>query len=131
MSYTVEPRNTAREKFSRSGLAYADLGRDDLERLRKTIDRHLMKAGTIEGYRMDRGMRLVDWPSGWAALTCKAYYFEKREAVTFGRDGFIGFAGWADDRNVAPILDGFSEWVTETTKQKAAERALMLESGAA
>lgn len=26
-------------------------------------------------------------------------------------DGFVGFAGWADDTNVQPILTAFCAWV--------------------
>lgn len=131
MSYSVEPRKEARKVFADSGLKYADLGRADLERLRDALGKSLAKAATIKGYKMRRAIRLVNWPAGWAALTCQAYYFESREAVTFGTDGFIGFAGWADDGNVAPILEGFKIWVAETVKHRAAERVLMLERGAA
>lgn len=131
MSYSAEPRNDARKAFADSGLTYADLSRDDLSRLRNTLNNALTSAATINGYKMERGIRMVNWPSGWAALKCQAYYFESREAVTFNDNGFIGFAGWADDGNVAPILEGFKEWVAETVKHKTAERALMLESGAA
>lgn len=40
-------------------------------------------------------------------------YFKNREAVSFNYDGFIGFAGWADDKNVQPILSGFYCWIDE------------------
>lgn len=49
--------------------------------------------------------------SGW--INCKSFYFDDREAVTFNSDEFVGFAGWADDRNVQPILSGFCSWVDE------------------
>lgn len=131
MSYSVESRNDARQAFAESGLSYSDLSRADLDRLRKALDQSLARVSTIKGYKMKRAIRLVNWPNGWAALTCQAYYFESREAVTLNDNGFIGFAGWADDGNVAPILNGFKEWVSETVKHKTAERASMLESGAA
>lgn len=104
-------RNDARAAFAATGLTYADLRRDDLRALRNAIDKELKASGLIEGYRSDRPIRMVNWPNGWAAIRCSAYYFEKREAVTFGRDGFIGFAGWADDKNIAPILAGFVKWL--------------------
>ncbi|WP_434733721.1 hypothetical protein NL154_05475 [Rhizobium sp. YTUHZ044] len=131
MSYSVEPRNEARKTFADSGLTYADLSREDLESLRAVLDKHLKSEATIKGYRMNQRIRIVDWPNGWAALTCSAYYFDKREAVTFGSDGFIGFAGWADDTNVAPILAGFHEWISATSEAKADKRVQMLEAGAA
>lgn len=131
MSYSVKPRDEARKAFAESGLTYADLSRYDLEILRNVLGKHLKNAATINGYKIDRAIRVVDWPNGWAALTCSAYYFDKREAVTFGRDGFIGFGGWADDGNIAPILSGFHEWVSATAKAERVVRTQMIESGAA
>jgi hypothetical protein len=131
MSYSVEPRNDARKAFAYSGLAYADLSRADLEALRDILDKHLKAFASMREYRMDKHMRVIDWPSGFAELRCRAFYFEKREAVTFGSGGFIGFAGWADDSNVAPILAGFLEWTAATAEAKRAARAQMLEAGAA
>ncbi|MDX1188104.1 hypothetical protein FB009_109213 [Sinorhizobium medicae] len=104
-------RNDARAAFAATGLAYADLTRDDLRALRNSIDKELKASGLIEGYRSDLAIRMVKWPTGWAAITCSTYYFEKREAVTFGPDGFIGFGGWADDKNVVPIITGFLKWI--------------------
>lgn len=40
-------------------------------------------------------------------------YFKGREAISFNSDGFIGFAGWADDKNVQPFLRAFVLWVVE------------------
>lgn len=104
-------RNEARAAFAASGLTYSDLSRDDLSALRDAIDRELKASSLIKEYRSDKAIRMVEWPDGWAAITCSSYYFEKREAVTFGRDGFIGFGGWADDKNIVPILDGFVKWL--------------------
>jgi hypothetical protein len=131
MSYSTEPRDEARKVFADSGLTYGDMSRYDLEILRNVLGKHLKNAATIDGYKMDRGIRVVDWPNGWAALTCSAYYFEKREAVTFGPEGFIGFGGWADDGNIAPILSGFHEWVDATAEAKRAARTQMMQGGAA
>lgn len=113
-------RNDARAAFAATGLTYADLGRDDLRALRNAIDKELKSSGLIEGYRSDRSIRMVDWPMGWAAIRCNAYYFEKREAVTFGPEGFIGFAGWADDKNVVPIIAGFLKWLDALVDRRRA-----------
>ena len=43
-------------------------------------------------------------------LTVSAHYFANRECISFNRDGFIGFAGWADQGNVNPILRAFLKW---------------------
>ena len=54
----------------------------------------------------------------FGGIRCNAFYFERREAVSFNRDGFIGFAGWSDDTNVQPILQGFLAWVGEMKKAR-------------
>ena len=40
------------------------------------------------------------------SVRVKSHYFDAREGVTFGSDGFVGFAGWADENNIQPILCG-------------------------
>lgn len=40
-------------------------------------------------------------------------YFEGREAISLYSDGFIGFAGWASERDVQPFLRAFVLWVVE------------------
>ena len=54
----------------------------------------------------------------YAEIRCKADYFEDREAVSFNTDGFIGFAGWADDKNIQPVLAGFEAWIREIQGEK-------------
>jgi hypothetical protein len=43
-------------------------------------------------------------------LFMNSHYFTQRECISFNSDGFIGFAGWADEHNSAPILAAFKEW---------------------
>lgn len=38
-------------------------------------------------------------------------YFKGREAISFNKDGFIGFAGWSDSTNIQPFKDAFQEWI--------------------
>lgn len=113
-------RNDARAAFAASGLTYADLRRDDLRALRNAIDKELKASGLIEGYRSYRPIKTVNWPKGWAEIRCSAYYFDEREAVTFNTNGFIGFAGWADDKNVVPIIAGFLKWLDALVDRRRA-----------
>jgi len=108
-------RDEARKAFADAGLDYGILDRKSLQELRSRIDRELKTAGYMEGtYRMRMSLDFRETPNGtYAALRCKSHYFENREAVTFNPDGFIGFAGWADDTNVQPILKAFAKWVSE------------------
>lgn len=48
-----------------------------------------------------------------AFLSVSGFYFSGREAISFNSDGFIGFAGWADDVNVQPFLRAFQKWIFE------------------
>lgn len=45
---------------------------------------------------------------------------ERRECISFNADGWIGFAGWADQGNTNPILRAFIEWcdALAATKEK-------------
>lgn len=42
------------------------------------------------------------------------------ECISFNADGWIGFAGWADQGNTNPILRAFIEWcdALAATKEK-------------
>ena len=51
-------------------------------------------------------------------MECCTDQWECREAVSFNHDGFVGFAGWADNRNIRPILDGVEEWLYVLLKLK-------------
>jgi hypothetical protein len=44
-------------------------------------------------------------------LNMKTCSWDKRECISFNTDGFIGFAGWADNNNIKPILKAVGEWV--------------------
>jgi len=46
-----------------------------------------------------------------AYIKVNGAYFKKRECISFNKDGFIGFAGWADSGNLSPITNAFCKWV--------------------
>ena len=48
-----------------------------------------------------------------AFIRCNGTYFKDREAISFNGDGFIGFAGWADSKNVQPFYKAFQRWMNE------------------
>jgi hypothetical protein len=106
-------RDKMRGHFARSGIIRHKLTEAHLQDLRSRIDAHIRESGLIAGsFRMGKSCKIVHNSDGWwAELRCRSAYFESREAVTFAVNGFIGFAGWADDINVQPILSGFKEWV--------------------
>ncbi len=112
-------RADARQAFKDAGLTYSALTPESMRRLRAIINDHMKVSGLILGtFRCRQRGVVKETSSGrYAELRCRADYFDDREAVTFNTDGFIGFAGWADNRNVQPILAGFKEWVRELSKE--------------
>jgi hypothetical protein len=109
-------RDEARALWASSGLNYSVLTTPNLRRLVILLGREMKVSDLFRGtYRMHRslGLRRDGAKTLQAQLRCKAFYFDNREAVTFGSDGFIGFAGWSDEKNVVPILKGFRKWVAE------------------
>lgn len=108
-------REEARQAFEVAGLTYLALTPESMKRLRAIVNDHMKYSGAIKGtYRCKlRGVVKETRAGRYAELRCKSYYFNDREAITFNTDGFIGFAGWADQGNVQPILKGFVEWVKE------------------
>ena len=98
-----------RNLFKDSGLDYSILSYANLEKLRDLINENMVKSGLFNGqYRCDHSICIEP---KWAGLTCSSDYFEGREAVSFNRDGFIGFSGWASSKNTKPITDAFEVWV--------------------
>src|SRR5690606_14421809 len=59
----------------------------------------------------------------YARLEVNGSYFSGREAITFNRDGFIGFAGWASGGNLKPFVEAFEkwlDWLEEVVEEKVA-----------
>lgn len=80
--------------------------------LQKDSDRRLKMEMVPLNDKVMGALRRHGWPLRGVELHVKGPYFERREAVTFGTSGFIGFCGWASDCNERPFLDGFCEWVS-------------------
>ena len=108
-------RNQARAAFDRAGLTYAALTPESMKLLRTLINERMKSSGYMRGtYRCRQRATVKQTPHGkYAEVRCKSDYFDDREAVSFNTDGFIGFAGWADDTNIEPVLSGFEAWVHE------------------
>ena len=106
----------ARKYFKDCSLDYSVLTRENLFRLHHILRVKLKESGLFKGtFRMRQRYKTWkrDGKYNCVELTCKADYFDRREAITFNSDGFIGFAGWASTANVAPIISGFVQWCDE------------------
>ncbi|MBB3947096.1 hypothetical protein GGQ73_003060 [Rhizobium skierniewicense] len=112
-------REEARAAWDTSGLTYAHLTASSVQKLRDLIGTKMKSSGLMAPsgrsagtYRIQSKIKVWLQHGGFGCgLYCKAFYFKDREAVTFNDNGFIGFAGWADEVNVQPILSAFVEWV--------------------
>lgn len=108
----------ARRYFKDCGLSYEDVKDGDILTLTMMLNQEIKKA--IKNEEMStQSMRLsekIDMKrkSDGSIISCFLYlnshYFTRREAISFNRDGYIGFAGWADQGNVNPILRAFLRW---------------------
>lgn len=116
----------AREYFAEKGLTYSDITEGDILTLVLLLNREI-KASVKLGETSTTTMRLSSKldikkkPNGsiqCCFLYMNSHYFTQREAISFNRDGFIGFAGWADQGNVNPILRAFLKWCDYLAQDK-------------
>lgn len=107
----------AREYFKAKGLTYDDITEGDILALVLLLNKHLKAANkddeTSVTIHLSSKMDIKKKSNG-SIKTCFLYvnshYFTRRECISFNADGFIGFAGWADQGNTNPILRAFMEW---------------------
>jgi hypothetical protein len=119
----MSARDEARALWKSDGLSFNDLDDGDLSALHETLDRHMRSSDIFDG-----SLRMSGTPAVWtssnrgrtATMLCDANHFKDREAVTFHADGYIGFCGWASDRNDAPFLSAFEEWLGELHHERNA-----------
>ncbi len=101
----------ARELAAKANITVENV---TMKQLMELHDILLEKLENSECFRGTFEMNPLELDHNRMFLTCKSDYFDNREAVSFNRDGFIGFAGWASSKNIAPILEGFVEWARHT-----------------
>lgn len=106
----------ARDYFKNCNLSYNDITINDLYYLISILNKEMfndsillmMNEPKIKG--KDKNIIFKNNKLIFAALKCKGDYFESREAITFNKNGFIGFCGWADDKRANIFISGFIEW---------------------
>lgn len=116
----------AREYFTKAGLTYSDITEGEILALIMLLNTELKKSNKV-GETSVKTMRLsnkvdIKHKSNGSITSCFLYlnshYFTRREAISFNENGFIGFAGWADDGNLNPIKRAFLKWVDMLKKEK-------------
>lgn len=108
----------AREYFKAKGLSYDDITEGDILALVLLLNKHYKAANkddetSVCSMHLSRKINIKRKSNG-SIISCFLYvnshYFTQRECISFNPDGFIGFAGWADQGNTNPILRAFLEW---------------------
>lgn len=112
----------ARAYFEEKGLTYQDITEGDICVLVMLLNKHIKIANreneTSCDMRMSKKVDVKMKRGGLdsAFLYVNSHYFTQRECISFNRDGFIGFCGWADQGNTNPILRAFLEWCDTVEK---------------
>lgn len=126
-------RDEAREYFKNAGLSYADLNEEDIQKLLEILSEELTlyyKNGGEHAQQMAmkvRKPRIIDIKClkrtglQYAFLKIDGGYFERREGISFNKNGFIGFGGEFSDVNVQPILKAFCRWCDTFQKPQMGE----------
>lgn len=122
-------RELAREYFKKCNLTYADIDLDAICQLIQYLNNHIREYGScmviIKDPILSGKDKNVIFDTNnklkFAELRVKGTYFDDREAITFNDDGWIGFCGWADTKNLAPFVVAFKEWC-DWLKNKVGEK---------
>lgn len=109
----------ARDYFKSKNLSYDDITEGDICTLVMILNKNIKKACkdgkmSVNTMRMSQKIK-SKFKSNGKLIECylfiNSHYFTQRECISFNKDGFIGFCGWAGGGNVPPIVNSFTEWV--------------------
>lgn len=100
-------RDQVREALAKAGVTTETVTTEHLNYLHDHIDKAMRESDCYDGTMRMNGIKDAMY------MTCRTNEWECREAISFNHDGFIGFAGWAGDKNVQPILIGVMRWLKE------------------
>lgn len=124
-------------------LTYNDITKQDIIDLRYILEKHLLKRNEIEYKNFEEtGVRdyvyslcpfkknqevYTDGHVQYCFIEVLCDNYSRREAISFNRDGFIGFAGWASAYNTDLFVNAFIEWVDyiKLTKALKAKNKMM------
>lgn len=115
-----------RKRFADYGLTYRDITDGDILVLAMLLNREIKKSNkigetSVNTTRLSEKKIIKHRTNGSiteAYLFMNSHYYTQRECISFNKDGFIGFAGWADDGNSNPLRRAFLEWCEILKKQK-------------
>lgn len=115
-----------RDKFNEL-FSYDDLTRNDIIRLAMYCQQECAKHNLFAGHskiwvpsllpkngvivRMQDDDDILGLREAY--IFANSDYFKRREGISFNKDGFIGFCGWADAANTKPFYVAFIKWLAE------------------
>lgn len=116
----------ARQYFRDKGLSYHDIAEGDILSLLMLLNREIKKSNkagetSVSTMHMSSKINMKKRTNGTIIkcfLYINSHYFTRREAISFNEDGFIGFAGWADQGNTNPLLRAFLRWCDDLAAAK-------------
>lgn len=116
----------ARQYFRDKGLSYHDITEGDILSLLMLLNREIKKSNkagetSVSTMHMSSKIDMKKRTNGTIIkcfLYINSHYFTQREAISFNEDGFIGFAGWADQGNTNPLLRAFLRWCDDLAAAK-------------
>ena len=114
--------------FPEKGLSYHDITEGDILSLLMLLKREIKmsnKAGETSVSTMHMSSKIyMKKRTNGTIIKCFLYinshYFTQLEAISFNEGGFIGFAGWADQGNINPLLRAFLRWCDDLAAAKEA-----------
>jgi len=113
----------ARQCFKDKGLTYNNITEGDICVLAMLLNKSIKTACknhemSVDTMRMSLKIKSKFTNNG-ELIECYLYvnshYFTQRECISFNKDGFIGFCGWAAGDNAIPILKAFCKWCDQLT----------------
>ena len=116
----------ARQYFRDKGLSYHDITEGDILFLLMLLNREIKKSNkagetSVSTMHMSSKIDMKKRTNGTIIkcfLYINSHYFTRREAISFNEDGYIGFAGWADQGNTNPLLRAFLRWCDDLAEAK-------------
>lgn len=120
-----------RQRFSDLGLTYGDIADGDILALVMLLNRELKRSNksgetSVNTMRLSEKLIIKHKSNGTISecyLFMNSHYFTQRECISFNKDGYIGFCGWADTGNANPVKRAFLEWCDILHNQKEAINA--------
>lgn len=115
----------ARAYFKELGLSYEKIYEADIWNLLAFVSGELANIDNSKGVLpMKIVIKSVKIDADCGGLNSAFFevsgpYFDQREGISFNRDGFIGFAGWASTNNLQPFVRGFMHWCKATAEEVA------------